>query len=153
MAFGVDQPLTTDRTALGISGRVGIANNIKPPSSRNGQLSVLSSSSISSNFTPTLRGVVNMFFLSKFLTQLLSKKGTRLLCTKVTRNFVTNSSSKLCWDVVRVPLSLSLEWRHPPSHFNSPTFLSEIVRFKSTHYCHIFPSVLPQKYHRRAQLL
>ena len=133
MAFGVDQPLTTDRTALDLSGRVEIANHIKPPtSSRNGQLSVPSSSSNSSNFTPTLSGT---------------------LCTEVTRNFVTNSSAKLCWDVVRVPLSRSLEWRHPPCHLNSPMFLTGIVRFKLTHYCHIFPSVLPQKYHRRAQLL
>ena len=26
------------------------------------------------------------------------------LCTDVTRNFFTNSSAKLCWDIVRVPL-------------------------------------------------
>ena len=133
MTFGVDQPLTTDRTALDISGRVEIAKHIKPPSSsRKGQLSGPSSPSNSSNFTATLSGV---------------------LCAKVTRICFTNSFAKLCWEVVRVPPSRSLEWRHPPCHLNSPTFLTGIVRFKSTHYCHIFPSVLPQKYHRRAQLL
>ena len=48
--------------------------------------------------------------------------------------FLHHSSAKLCWDVVRVPLSRSLEYRHPPYHFNSPRFLTGTVRFKSTHY-------------------
>ena len=34
MAFGVDQYLATDRTALEISGRVDIADDIKPPTSQ-----------------------------------------------------------------------------------------------------------------------
>ena len=122
MALGAGQYLATDRTALEISGRVEIANHIKPPrSSRNGQLSVSSSSSNSSSLTPTLSGT---------------------LCTKATRNFFINSSAKLCCDIVRVPLLRSLEYRHPPYHFKSPRFLTGMVRFKSTHnlshlsFCH-----------------
>ena len=111
-AFGAGQYLATDRTALEISGRVEIASHIKPPtSSRNGQLPVSFSSS-SSSLNPTLSGT---------------------LCTKVTRNFFTNSSAKLCCDIVRVPLLRSLEYRHPPYHFKSPRFLTGMVRFKSTH--------------------
>ena len=112
-AFGAEHYLATDRTALEISGRVEIANHIKPPtSSRNGQFSVSSFSSISSSLTPTLSGT---------------------LCTEVTRNFFTNSSAKLCWDFVRVPLLRSLGYRHPPYHFKSPRFLTGMVGFKSTH--------------------
>ena len=59
MAFGAEQYLATDRTALEISGRVEIAYHIKPPTgSRNDQLSVFSSSSNSYNLTPTLSGTL-----------------------------------------------------------------------------------------------
>ena len=113
MAFGAEQYLATDQTALEISGRFEIDNHIKPPtSSANDQLSVFLSSSNSSSLTPTLSGT---------------------LCTEVTRNFFTNSSAKLCWDIVRVPLLRSLEYRHPPYHFKSPRFLTGMVWFKSTH--------------------
>ena len=113
MAFGAELYLATDRTAVEISGRVEITNHIKPPTSlRNGQLSLSSSSSYSSNFTPTLSGT---------------------LCTEVTRNFFTNSSPNPCWDIVRVPLLRSLEDRHPPYHFKTPRFFTGMARFKSTH--------------------
>ena len=112
-AFGAEQYLATDRTALEISGRVEIASHIKSPTrSRNGQLSISSFSSNSSSLTPTLSGT---------------------LLTEVTWNFFTNFSAKLCWDIVRVPLLRSLEYRHPPYHFKSRRFSTVIVRFKSTH--------------------
>ena len=105
--------LATDGTALEISGLVEIANHVKPPiSSRNRQLSV-SSSLNSSSLIPTLSGT---------------------LCTEVIRNFFSNSSSKLCWDIVRVPLLRSLEYRNPPYHFKPPRFLTGMVWFKSKHY-------------------
>ena len=133
-AFGAEQYLATDRTALEISGRVEIASHIKPPtSSRNGQFSLSSFSSNFSSLTPTLSGT---------------------LCTEVTRNFFTNFSAKLCWNIVRVPLLRSLEYRHPPYHFKSPRFLTGMVRFKSAHnLSHLSFFSLQQKYHRRAQRL
>ena len=132
-AFDAEQYLATDRTALEISERVEIANQIQPPtSSRNGQLSFSLSSSYSSNFTPTL-------------------SGTR--CTEVTRNFFTNSSANLCWDIVRVLLLRYLGYRHLPYHFKSPRFLTGMIRSSQRITWHTFPSVLQQKYQRRAQLL
>ena len=130
-AFGAEQYFATDRTALEISGRIEIASHIKPPtSSRNGQLPVSSFSSKSSSLTPTLSGT---------------------LCTEVTRNFFTNFSAKLCWDIVRVPLLRSLEYRHPPYHFKSRRFLTGMVWFKSTHnLSHLSFCPTAQTHHRRA---
>ena len=119
MVFGAEQYLATDPTALEIPGCVEIANHIKPPTrSRNGQLSVSWSSSNSSNLTPTLSGT---------------------LCTEVARNCFTNSFAKLSWDIVRVLLLRSLEYQPSPYHFNSPRFLTGMVRFKSTHNLSYLP--------------
>ena len=85
IALGAVQYLATARTAFETFVRVNIHSHIKLPiNSWNGPFSTPSSSSTPSSYIPTRSGT---------------------LCLEVTQNVSTNSSAKVYWDIVMVPIS------------------------------------------------